>query len=93
MAFLFITGLNELRTSLVIMLLTVLLLGILMKKFNQPYFVAYITAGVILGPHVFKVFTKADTIAAIGELGMIYKFFLLAQNWKSKKRNYSGQKK
>jgi len=40
MALLIISGLHELLSSLVIMLLTILLLGIIMKKFNQPYFVA-----------------------------------------------------
>lgn len=59
------------------MLLTVLLVGMLMKKFNQPYFVAYITAGIILGPHAFKVFTNADTIATIGELGLIIQMFFI----------------
>ena len=77
MALLVITGLNELLSSLVIMLLTLLLLGILMKKFNQPYFVAYITAGIVLGPHALKVFTNNDTIATIGELGLIIQMFFI----------------
>jgi monovalent cation:H+ antiporter-2, CPA2 family len=72
-----INGLNELLSSLVIMLLTVLLLGMLLKKFNQPYFVAYITAGIILGPHAFQVFNQADTIATIGELGLIMQMFFI----------------
>ena len=77
MALLFITGLNELLSSLVIMLLTVLLLGILMKKFKQPYFVSYISAGIVLGPDAFKVFTRADTISTIGELGVIMQMFFI----------------
>jgi CPA2 family monovalent cation:H+ antiporter-2 len=77
MALLIITGLNELLSSLVIMLLTILLLGLLMKKFNQPYFVAYISAGIILGPHVLKIFTNGNTIASIGELGLIIQMFFI----------------
>jgi monovalent cation:H+ antiporter-2, CPA2 family len=77
MTLLFLGGVNELLTSLVIMLLTVLLLGILLKKFNQPYFVAYIIAGIILGPHFFKVFTSSETIATIGELGLIIQMFFI----------------
>jgi len=77
MDLLLVTGLNELLTSLVIMLLTILLLGILMKKFNQPYFVAYITAGIILGPHAFRLFTNTETIATIGELGLIIQMFFI----------------
>jgi Kef-type K+ transport system membrane component KefB len=32
------------------MLLTILLIGLFLKKLNQPYFVAYIIAGILLGP-------------------------------------------
>ncbi len=59
------------------MLLAILLLGILMKNLNQPYFVAYIAAGLVLGPHGFKVFTNTDTIATIGELGLIIQMFFI----------------
>jgi CPA2 family monovalent cation:H+ antiporter-2 len=36
--------------GMVIMLLVILLLGLLLKKLNQPYFIAYIIAGILLGP-------------------------------------------
>jgi len=42
MTLLFVNGIGELLQSLVIMLLTILLIGLAMKKLNQPYFVAYI---------------------------------------------------
>ncbi|WP_158512990.1 cation:proton antiporter [Flavisolibacter tropicus] len=43
---------------IVIMLLSILLIGLLLKKLNQPYFVAYIIAGILLGPYSIKVFTN-----------------------------------
>jgi len=48
-----------------------------MKKLNQPYFVAYILAGIILGPHGIKVLTQADTISAVGELGLLMQMFFI----------------
>ena len=70
-------SLNALLSSLVILLLTVLLLGFITKKFNQPYFVAYIMAGIILGPYVFKIFNNPNTIATVGELGLIIQMFFI----------------
>jgi len=77
MAFLFANGIGELLQSLVIMLLAILLIGLGMKKLNQPYFVAYILAGIILGPHCIKVLKHADTISTIGELGLLMQMFFI----------------
>lgn len=68
---------EELLKSIVIMLLTILLIGLFLKKLNQPYFVAYIIAGVLLGPHCIKVFSNADTIGVIGELGLLIQMFFI----------------
>ena len=51
MQLLSVINFNLLLTGIVIMLLTILLVGLLLKKLNQPYFVAYIIAGILLGPH------------------------------------------
>lgn len=59
------------------MLLAILLIGLLLKKLNQPYFVAYIIAGILLGPYCIKVFTAHDTIAVIGELGLLIQMFFI----------------
>lgn len=77
MTFLFVNGIEELLGRLVIMLLTILLVGLVLKKLNQPYFVAYILAGVILGPHCIKILKEVDTISTIGELGLIMQMFFI----------------
>ena len=59
------------------MLLTILLIGLFLKKLNQPYFVAYIIAGILLGPYCLKIFSNADTIAVIGELGLLMQMFFI----------------
>ncbi len=77
MTLLFVNGIGELLQSLVLMLLTILLIGLAMKKLNQPYFVAYILAGIILGPYCIRLLKEADTIATIGELGLLMQMFFI----------------
>ncbi len=59
------------------MLLSILLLSWLLKRFRQPYFVAYIVAGILLGPTGVKLFKDIDTIAQIGSLGLIMQMFFI----------------
>lgn len=68
---------NLLLQSIVIMLLSILLIGLLLKKLHQPYFVAYIIAGILLGPYSIKVFDNSDTISVIGELGLLIQMFFI----------------
>ena len=77
MTLLFVDAIDELLRSLVIMLLTILLIGLVMKKLNQPYFVAYILAGIILGPYYIKLLKDTDTISTIGELGLLMQMFFI----------------
>jgi CPA2 family monovalent cation:H+ antiporter-2 len=60
-----------------IMCLLILLLIFLLRKFRQPYLVAYIIAGLILGPHVSGVFSDTKDIAALGEIGVLLLMFFL----------------
>lgn len=68
---------NELLLGIVVMLLTILLLGLIIKRLNQPYFVAYIIAGVILGPYGIALYREPETISKIGELGLLLQMFFL----------------
>lgn len=77
MTLLLINSVGELLQGLVIMLLTVLLVGLFMKRLHQPYFVAYIVTGILLGPYGFRVFREAESIASIGELGLIMQMFFI----------------
>ena len=69
--------LDAMLKSIVLMLLAVLLISLLLKRFNQPYFVAYIIAGIVLGPWGAKVFESPHVIAVIGELGLIIQMFFV----------------
>ncbi|MGN6420413.1 MAG: cation:proton antiporter domain-containing protein [Pseudobacter sp.] len=60
-----------------IMCLVILLLIFLLKKLNQPYLIAYILAGLLLGPHVSGVFRDPESIEHIGEIGILLLMFFL----------------
>lgn len=55
--------------------LIVLLLILLLRRLKQPYFIAYIAAGVLLGPQVFNIIHKPDVISELGEIGIIIMMF------------------
>jgi monovalent cation:H+ antiporter-2, CPA2 family len=68
---------EQLLKSIAGMLLSILLLGWVLKRFRQPYFVAYIIAGILLGPHGIGLFSDINTIAQIGSLGLIIQMFFI----------------
>jgi CPA2 family monovalent cation:H+ antiporter-2 len=63
--------------SISILCLAILLLIFILKKLNQPYLVAYIIAGTILGPQVLGIFKSPDDISTLGEIGILFLMFFL----------------
>jgi CPA2 family monovalent cation:H+ antiporter-2 len=57
--------------------MTILGLMFVLKKINQPYLIAYIIAGVLLGPYVLKLFNKPEEIETIGEIGILLLMFFI----------------
>ncbi len=55
----------------------ILLIGLLLKKVNQPYIIAYILTGVILGPSGFELVTNYETAEIVGELGLVILMFFI----------------
>lgn len=68
---------NGLLWSISILCLTTLGIMFILKKFNQPYLIAYILVGIILGPHISGVFTDPEQTETIGEIGILLLMFFL----------------
>jgi len=68
---------SKLITGLAIMSLIILLLVLVLRRLNQPYFVAYIFAGILLGPEFLAIFDRSDSITGIGELGVVLLMFFV----------------
>ena len=67
----------DLLFAISIMSLLILLLIILLKKLNQPYLIAYVFTGIVLGPHVTGIFSEPGNISALGEVGILLLMFFL----------------
>jgi len=67
--------LSQLFSGIAVLSLIVLLLILLLRRLKQPYFIAYIAAGVLLGPQVFNIIHKPDMISELGEIGIIIMMF------------------
>lgn len=68
---------NALLWSICVLSLTLLTLGFVLKRLNQPYLIAYIIAGILLGLHFAGVFSNVEEIEIIGELGVLLLMFFL----------------
>src|SRR6187402_714618 len=62
---------------LIALCFTILLLVPLLKRFHQPYLVAYMIAGILIGPHVLGVFSEPGPVESVGELGVMLLMFFL----------------
>ena len=69
----------------------ILLLGFILKFFRQPHVVAYLIAGIFIGPWGFGLVTDTDSISRLGTAGVVLLLFFvgmetdihkLVQNWK-----------
>ena len=61
----------------VIIGLIVIILASALRYFKQPFVIAYILAGVLLGKHGFKIITDEQLIASLGEIGLILILFFI----------------
>lgn len=77
--------------QLVILGSCIVALGLLLRYLKQPYVIAYILAGVLLGEHGFEIITDEAFIKRMGEFGLILLLFFigmeislsdLLKNWK-----------
>ena len=69
-------------TALVAIGLAVTLLSVLFKRLKLPYIVAYIVAGLILGPYGLNVIQEKSNIQFFGELGLILLLFFIGMEIK-----------
>lgn len=69
----------------VITMLCILFMALLMKKFRQPYVVAYLIVGIILGPYGLSVISDQNTLSSFGEIGVVLLLFFIGMEINPKK--------
>ncbi len=60
-----------------ILCLVILLMILILRRWRQPYLVAYILAGLMLGPEVTGVFKEPAAIESLGQIGVLLLMFFL----------------
>ncbi|WP_313004401.1 cation:proton antiporter [Chryseobacterium gleum] len=60
-----------------VLFMTILGLMFLLKRLHQPYLIAYIIAGILLGPYGVKLFDQPEEIEAVGEAGILLLMFFI----------------
>jgi len=82
---------NANLSAFVILGIIIVLLGAILRYFKQPYIIAYILAGVLLGDYGFEIITDQKLITTMGDIGLILLMFFigmeislpgLVKNWK-----------
>ncbi|WP_370089585.1 cation:proton antiporter [Ekhidna sp.] len=73
----FINALASEINLLLIVSLVIVVLGLMLRRFNQPYIIAYILSGVILGPHGLSFVTDIDVAQNLGDIGLIILMFFI----------------
>jgi monovalent cation:H+ antiporter-2, CPA2 family len=72
-----IVEVDPLLNKFVLLAAIIILTGITLKRLKQPYVVAYIITGIILGPHGFGAVTDEEMISYLGSLGLILLMFFI----------------
>lgn len=66
---------SQLFSGIAVLSCVVLFLILLLRRFRQPYFTAYIIAGVLLGPKLLNVIHDPAVATELGEIGIVLLMF------------------
>ena len=63
----------------------ILTLGFILKLFHQPHVIAYLIAGIIIGPSGLSLVTDAESISRLGAAGVVLLLFFVGMETDAKK--------
>lgn len=70
-------NMGSVLAHLSILCVVILLLIVLLRRWRQPYLIAYILAGLVLGPGIVGLFAPGQEPAILGDFGIILLMFFL----------------
>lgn len=74
-------GIDPLLQQLVLVVLALVVLGFIFKLVKQPYIIAYIIAGLVLGPDGFELIKDKELIASLGSIGLVLLMFFIGMEF------------
>jgi monovalent cation:H+ antiporter-2, CPA2 family len=78
-------AIDPLLPSVVGLVLIVLLISIVLRIFKQPHIVAYIIAGILIGPYGLGIISDEVTISRLGAIGVMLLLFFIGMEISLKK--------
>lgn len=66
---------SQLFSAIAVLSCVVLFFILLLRRFKQPYFIAYIIAGVLMGPELLNVIPAPEVASELGEIGIVLLMF------------------
>src|SRR5680860_1883129 len=60
-----------------IIAIVILAFSFVMKKIHQPYIIAYMLSGMVLGPFGLGLFTNIEAVQEVGDIGLIILMFFI----------------
>jgi len=66
---------SQLFSGIAVLSFVVLLLILLLRHLKQPYFIAYIASGILLGPKVLNIIHAPNVVSELGEIGIVLLMF------------------
>src|SRR5687768_17223406 len=86
------SGHAELLNNIALCVIVAAVLAFVANKFKQPALLAYLLAGVLIGPEIgFKLVTDPEVIEAISEIGLVLLLFIIGLEMDLKKLRTSGK--
>jgi CPA2 family monovalent cation:H+ antiporter-2 len=72
-----LSEIDPMVSFITILAVLVIMIGLVLKKFHQPYLIGYILAGAVLGDQGFGLIENHDLIKQLGEIGIILLLFFI----------------
>jgi CPA2 family monovalent cation:H+ antiporter-2 len=69
---------DPILSILVVLSVGIILISFVFKLLKQPYVIAYILVGVLMGPHSFRLVIDESLISNLGSFGLVLLLFSLA---------------
>jgi Kef-type K+ transport system membrane component KefB/voltage-gated potassium channel Kch len=86
------SGHAQLLNNIALCVIVAAVLAFVANKFKQPALLAYLLAGVLIGPEIgFKLITDPEVIEAISEIGLVLLLFIIGLEMDLKKLRASGK--
>ncbi|MDA7520760.1 cation:proton antiporter [bacterium] len=71
--------------DLAVVMIAAGIVTVLFQRLKQPVVLGYIVAGILIGPHLFKLVSGEDAIESLAELGMVFLMFSLGLEFNLRK--------